>query len=462
MDSTPENTSIDEPVVAPAGQIPRDEAVAQQIEEIPAAEGAVVLENLPYAEAAEVAEYLDPDTAGRILAEMDPQAAAHVLDGMEAPEASMVVASMDPDDRVDILEHVSDTVHEAIVKELDPEDRADVALLEQYPPDSAGGIMTTQVTSLPEEYTVEQAISELRRLHEQYEQMFYAYVVDRRRHLIGVLSMRDLILSKPDRRISQIMHTEVARVPTHMDQEHVARLMRRDNYLAVPVVDDFNRLVGIITADDIVDVIQEEATEDLQKMFGAGAEERLSSPLKYSFRHRIGWLEVNLLTAIVAAWVISHFGATIQQLPMLAAFIALVAAVSGTAGAQSLSVAIRGIAISERKRGALWSALRREAMLGLLCGALVGLTLLIPAGLGLFGRMSQNYNAWGLAAVVAIALTINHVIACVTGVLIPYVMRQLRVDPVQSAAIWSTTVADCCSFLVTLGIARLCLGWLLR
>ena len=270
------------------------------------------LKRLSFADAADVAEYLDPDTAGRIFAEMDPQDAAHVVDGMESAEASMVLASMDPDDRVDVLEHVSDSVHDAIVKEFNAEDRAEVHLLEQYPPDSAGGIMTTQVTSLTENLTIAEAIVELRRLNEEYEQMFYVYVIDSRRHLIGVLSMRDLILSKPEKKLHQIMRTEVSRVPVLMDQERVAQLMRRNKYLAMPVVDDYNRLVGLITVDDIVDVMEEEATEDVQKMFGAGAEERLASPWTYSFRKRIGWLEVNLATAILAAWVISWFESTIS------------------------------------------------------------------------------------------------------------------------------------------------------
>ena len=198
--------SIDERSSARPSAIPRDEAVAQQIEEIPASEGADVLENLSYEDAADVAEYLDPQTAGRIFAEMSPQAAAHVVDDMEAPEASMVLAAMDPDDRVDVLEHVSSTAHAAIVKEFDADDRAEVQLLEQYAPDTAGGIMTTEVTSLDENLSVGAAINEIRRLNEEFEQLFYVYVIDARKHLIGVLSMRDLILSKPDRKLHQIMH----------------------------------------------------------------------------------------------------------------------------------------------------------------------------------------------------------------------------------------------------------------
>src|SRR5579859_6239251 len=180
---------------ARAGEQP--ESVANRIEEIPAADGADVLEVMPAAAAADVAEYLDPDTAGRILSEMDPELAASVLTDMEPPEASMVVAAMAPDDAVDVLEYLPARVHDAIVGEMEPDEAAEVRNLERYPRDTAGGIMTPEVTALAEDLTVEQAIDELRRLNETLEQMFYVYVVDQRSHLVGVLSMRDLILARP-------------------------------------------------------------------------------------------------------------------------------------------------------------------------------------------------------------------------------------------------------------------------
>jgi magnesium transporter len=230
-----------------------DEDVAHRIEEIPADEGAAILGNLSPEKAADVAEYLDPDTAGRILSEMDPTAAGAVVSDMEAAEASMVLAAMDPDDAVDVLEHVEDRLHDEIVREMDPEDAEDVLALEKFPPDTAGGIMTSQVTALYEYLHVEDAIQTLRRLNEELEQMFYVYVIDRRGHLVGVLSMRDLILAKPTTLLRDIMRNKVTSVPVTMDQEHVARLMRKNGYLAMPVVDERNRLVGLVTIDDIAD-----------------------------------------------------------------------------------------------------------------------------------------------------------------------------------------------------------------
>ena len=180
--------------------------VATRIEEIPAADGADVLEVMSAEQAADVAEYLDPDTAGRILSEMDPALAASVLSDMEPPEASMVVAAMAPDDAVDVLEHLPARYTTRSSARWSPPRRRKSVKLEQYPPDTAGGIMTSEVTALSEDLTVEQAIEELRRLSEELEQMFYVYVVDRRNHLVGVLSMRDLILAQPDRQLQDYAH----------------------------------------------------------------------------------------------------------------------------------------------------------------------------------------------------------------------------------------------------------------
>ena len=433
------------------------DAVAERIEDIPAADGADVLEEMPAARAADVAQYLDPDTAGRILSEMDPMLAAGVLTDMDPPEASMVVSAMRPDDAVDVLEHLPARVHDAIVGEMEPEEAEEVRQLEKYPPDTAGGIMSPEVTALSENLTVHQAIEELRRLSEELEQMFYVYVIDTRRHLLGVLSMRDLILARPDRRLGQIMRTEVASVPVTMDQEQVARIMQRNNYLAMPVVDERHRLIGIVTADDVADVIQEEATEDLQKMFGAGAEERLLSPWTFSFRKRIWWLEVNLATAFLAAWVISRFDNVIALLPILAAWQSIVSGMGGNAGAQALAVAIRGIAMGESAPSLIGRVLYREFLVGLLEGVAIGFTCWLCAAAGIFG-----YHAHPIAIglIVFMALLFNHINACVTGVLIPFAMKRFGFDPAQSSTIFATTFTDCGGFFATLWLAERFMQWL--
>jgi magnesium transporter len=431
--------------------------VARRIEEIPAADGATVLNNLSSERAADVAEYLDPQTAGRILAQMDPNQAASVISGMETPEASMVLQSMDPDDRVDVLEHVTGKLHDELLLEMDAVEAAEVRNLEQYPPDTAGGIMTTEVTALYEHLTVENAITTLRRLNEELEQMFYVYVIDSRKHLVGVLSMRDLIFARPDSRLRQIMIPNVRSVPATMDQEEVAKLVRKFGYLAVPVVDELGRLLGLITLDDVVDVLQEEATEDVQKMFGAGAEERLSSPWQYSFRKRIWWLEVNLATAFLAAWVISRFDDVIAALPVLAAYESIVSGMGGNAGAQALAVAIRGMALGESGVSLIWKVLYREALVGLFAGVTVGATTWLCAVCGVFGFSQYNGRPILVGFVIFLALTFNHVNACTTGAMLPFLMKKCGFDPAQSATIFATTFTDCGGFFATLWLAKVIL-----
>jgi magnesium transporter len=423
---------------------------AHTIEEVPDADGAQLLADLTPAEAAQVAEFLDPETAGHVLSRMEHGAAAAVINAMEVEEAAMVLAEIPPDDRVDVLAHVEPARREQLLGEMSAADAAEVRQLRQYPPDSAGGIMTPDVTALPIDLTTQGAIEELRRLNETLEQMFYVYVVDKAGRLVGVLSMRDLILAKPDRKVADIMRRNVVSVPATMDQEEVARLIRKYKYLAVPVTDSRNRLLGIITVDDVVDVIQDEATEDVQKMAGAGAEERLTSPWDFSFKKRIWWLEVNLATAFMAAAVIALFQDVFQKFAILAAYQTVVSGMGGNASAQAMAVAIRGIALGEVDKSLLFQILRREFLVGLISGVVIGTTTAVIA-------VSFNYPNHGilLGVIVFLALIINHTMACVSGVTIPFVMKWLGFDPAQSATIFATTVTDCCGFFSTLGLASI-------
>src|SRR5438045_2826187 len=456
MDRDPkENNEQEKTAEAQAETAPSDpdRDVAQRIEELTPTDGAEVLRALPRELSADVTEYLDPNTAADVLSEMDPAQAAAVISRMEPPEASMVLSAMEPDDRVDILEHISGPLHDQLLGEMTAAEAAETRDLEQYPRDSAGGIMTPDVTALNEELTVGQAIEELRRLNEQLEQMFYVYVVDKRGHLVGVLSMRDLIMSRPERKLSQIMRPNVMAVPATMDQEEVARVFRDRNYLAMPVVDARNKLLGIITVDDVMDVIQEEATEDLQKMFGAGVEERLTSPWHFSFRKRVGWLIVNLATAFLAGWVVSLFDTTISKLTVLAVYMPIVAGMGGNTSAQAMSVAIRRLATGRVDGAMLRHIIIRETLVGILTGIAIGA---ITAGVAMLWQGSP----W-LGLVVALALIINHTLASISGAGIPMLMKKLGFDPAQSATIFATTVTDIAGFFSLLGLAYLFMKYLI-
>jgi magnesium transporter len=224
----------------------------------------------------------------------------------------------------------------------------------------------------------------------------------------------------------------------------------------MPVVDEQNKLIGLITLDDVVEILQDEATEDVQKMFGAGADERLSSPWQFSFKKRVWWLEVNLGTAFLAAAVVSMFTKTIEALPILAAYQTIVSGMGGNAGAQAMAVAIRGIAVGEAKGNILRRVLMREFMVGLCSGVVIGITT------GFIATVF-NYSHHGimLGLVVCIALLLNHINACVTGVSIPFIMKKLGFDPAQSATIFATTFTDCGGFFACLGLAKLAMPWLI-
>lgn len=443
-------------VIAEAQPLDEPRAIAQRIEEMAPADAAVVLGELPPDRAAAVAEYLDPETAARIMAKMDAAAAAVVMSAMNAPEASSVLEHMNPDDRVDILDNVAEPVHDELVGEMNQEEADDVRALEQYPPDTAGGIMTSEVTALYEYLSVDDAVTLLRKLHEELEQMFYVYVIDRRKHLVGVLSMRDLILARPERRLRDIMIPNVRSVPATMDQEQVAQLMRKYGYLAVPVVDAQNKLVGLITLDDVVDVLQDEATEDVQKMFGAGAEERLNSPWHFSFKKRVWWLIVNLGTAFMAAAVVGLFKDTIARLAILAAYMPIVAGMGGNASAQAMAVSVRGLAIGVVDRALLRHVIIAQTLVGLATGIIIGV---ITMAIALLFRPEylDTMMTLRLGLVVCLSLVFNHTLACTTGAAIPFIMKRMGFDPAQSATIFATTVTDVAGFFALLGLAQMLL-----
>ncbi|MEM8875743.1 MAG: magnesium transporter [Planctomycetota bacterium] len=429
--------------------------VAEAVSDLPDADGALLLEAVNDERAADIVGHMEPADIAGVLAEMESVDAGRLLADMATGEAAAVLHEMDPDDRVDILEHLDEQLHDAVIDLMAPEDQEEIRTLERFEPDTAGGIMTTEVTKLYEQLDVADAIETLRAQADELEMMFYSYVIDRRGHLVGVLSMRDLILSKPERKLADIMRPNVTALPASMDQEEVATLFRKYNYLAMPVVDERNRLIGLVTVDDVVDVLQEEATEDVQVLFGAGAEERLASPWTFSFKSRTPWLVVNLATAFAAAFVVAMFEDIITKLAVLAAFMPIVAGMGGNASAQAMAVAVRGIGAGNVDRKLLRHVLQRETLVGLFTGLIIGvLTGVIALVWGWRGGAGA---AMMLGLVVFAALVINHTLACISGAGIPFIMKRLGFDPAQSATIFATTVTDVVGFFALLGLAALVL-----
>jgi magnesium transporter len=440
-----------EPQITPDRAADHSQAVAERLEEIHPADGAEVMRALPQDQAADVAEYLDPHTAADVLAAMDPILAASVIVDMELPEAAMVLEAMNPDDRVDVMAHLPRALREQLISEMDASDAAEVRQLEQYPPDTAGGIMTTQVTALFEYLTVDNAITLLRRLNEEFEQIYYVYVIDRRHHLVGVLSMRDLILAKPDTALRDIMKGDILSVPVTMDQEEVARVMRRHGYLALPVVDQRNRLVGLITADDIGDVAEEEATEDMHKLGGMEAldEPYTSVSIWTMFRKRGVWLSVLFVGQMFTATVIEGFEERLAQALLLMAFVPLIISSGGNSGSQATSLIIRAMALGEVRLADWWRVMRREAVCALLLGLWLGiLGILRVAFWHWFGW--TDYTAFYIFVGFTVGTALVGVVlwGSLVGSMLPFVLRRIGLDPATSSAPFVATLVDVTGLII--------------
>jgi magnesium transporter len=416
-----------------ASEHPAD--VAEFVQALPPEQGADILAAMPPAVAGEALGEMDAKDAERYVADMHPQAAAGA------------VGLMAPDDAADLLGELSEQHRERILAELPTTDRAELEQLLKYPAESAGGIMSPEVTALPDHLTVPQAIARLRRIAGESEQIYYTYVVDDANRLVGVLSLRDLILAPEDQRINEIMIGDVVTVPAMMDREEVARLLSKYGYFALPVIDAQQRLLGIVTVDDVVGIIQEEATEDMQRMVGAGGDERVNSPVPFVLRRRIPWLVLNLGTAFLAAFVVGAFEQTLKSLTALAVLLPIVAGQAGNTGLQSMAVMIRGIATGETRGLALAWVLLREAGIGLGAGLLIGVT----CALGCFLWRREL----GLSIVLGSAMIGCMLLATISGALIPWLMKRLGLDPAQSAGIVLTTITDVSGFAIFLGLGSL-------
>ncbi|HMO54881.1 MAG TPA: magnesium transporter, partial [Tepidiformaceae bacterium] len=306
-------------------------------------------------------------------------------------------------------------------------------------------IMSRGYIALHDSISVQQAIDYLRVLRPSSDRAYYLYVVDSDGRLVGTASLRDLIISAPRTPLSEITQRDIHAVATGTDQEEAARTLQKYNLLAVPVVDDEGRLEGVMTADDLIDVLQEEATEDMYRMVGLDEHERIFSPVQTSVRRRLPWMLVNLVTAFVAAATVGIFDGTIEQAAVLALFMPVVAGMGGNAGTQTATIAVRSIALGDLRVRDIFRACRKEILVAMSNGLAVG----CAAGLGSY-LWKQNTT---LSMVLCAALFLNICFATLAGVLIPLGLKAARVDPALAANIFVTTVTDVMGFAIFLGLA---------
>ena len=380
------------------------------------------------------------------LSELGPEAGAALLRERTAEEIGKLAQELPSDDAAALIDYLPEELSAAVLELLQKRPAGgDVGDLLDYAEQTAGRIMNPKVFALAEDMTASESITALQGSRD-VEVVFYLYVIDARRHLVGVVSLRRLLLVSPETPLKRIMTTDLISVRVDTDQEEVARLVASYNLLAIPVVDEENKLVGVITVDDVIDVIKDEATEDVYRLAGVTGDDRVFTPASESLRKRLPWLLVNLATAFLAASVVGMFKGTIDKVLALAIYMPVVAGMGGNAATQTLTVIVRGIALGELTWSNTRKALFKEAAVGIgngvACGALGALVAWF------FSRDPM------LGGILAMAMIINMFVAATAGTLIPLMLRALKVDPALASSVFITTLTDVFGFFSFLGLAK--------
>ncbi len=414
--------------------------IAEAIEGLPQATQLIAFRLLSKAEAIEVYEYLNSDVQQALIQEFKRQ---EVLD---------VVDQMSPDDRARMFDELPAKVVRRLVSQLSPKERQATAILLGYGEETAGRIMTPEYISLKENLTVSQTLERIRNLANASEVVYYLYVTDNSRRLTGIVSLRDLVIAAPDTTLTEIMTRDVVFVHTDTDREEVARTIQRYDIVAVPVVDSEERLVGVVTVDDIIDIIEQEATEDIYALGGVQSDKDnyFQTNLLTVARRRVVWLFVLLLTNTVTGAIIRSQEALLQQVVILAAFIPLLTGTGGNVGAQSSTVVIRGLNTDEIANMGAGKVIFREATAGILLGLILGSVATLWAYL-LQGSLA-------VAISVGISLVAIALLASVAGSALPFMFRSLGLDPALMSAPFITTAVDVLGVLIYFSIAKTILG----
>jgi magnesium transporter len=388
----------------------------------------------------------NPRLAMEALSELGPEKGAELLALRSADEIARLAQEIPSDDAAALIDHLPAELSQAVLGLIRPKAGGGVSELLEFPERTAGRLMNPNVFALAEDLSAGEAITALQAARD-VEMVFYLYVVDERRHLVGVVSLRLPLLVPPDTPLKRIMTTDVYSVRVDTDQEEVARQVASYNLLAIPVVDSENKLAGVITVDDVIDVIKDEATEDVFRLAGVSRADGVLTPPGESLKQRLPWLLVNLVTAFLAASVVGLFTNTITEWVILAAFMPVVAGMGGNAGTQTLAVIVRGLALGELTWSNARQALFKEGLVGIGNGLATGL-------LGALVAWAVSRD-WRIALILMAAMMINMFVAAIAGTLVPLGLRALKIDPALASSVFITTVTDMSGFLSFLGLATL-------
>jgi magnesium transporter len=427
------------------------DGVLGMAEVIGPAEWADLVPKLEPHEIAVLIQWLPDEEIAAILEELPPVEAARILRSLSANEAGQLLGEMDPDDAADVVELLPPSAADEILVRMSPEEAAEIRELGQYAPDTAGGIMTPAYVAVSKDATSAQAIAAIRRLVDEAETVNYVYVVDPERHLLGVLSLYRLILSPDDTPVEKLMAPSTVRVRASADQETAARLLTDRNLLAIPVVDDADHLVGIITEDDVADVIEAEATEDIERL---GGSQPLNLPYRLAsvpllVRKRVGWLMLLFIAQGYTGTVLKSFEGELASVVALSFFIPLLIGTGGNVGSQTVTLVVRAMALGEvAMRDISWLVFK-ELRVGLVMGLVMGVAAI---GQAWFLGVSSDIGTAVSIAVIAICAW-----AATVAAALPLVLRRLGVDPAVVSAPLISTLVDGTGLIIYFEIARLVL-----
>jgi magnesium transporter len=411
------------------------------------AEIASLLESLPQAQRELVWDLVDPELEGDVLVELNEEVRAGLIREMETEELVAATEGLELDDLADLLCELPEAVNQQVLRSLDAQDRERLNSVLAYEEDTAGGLMNTDTVSVRADVTVEVVLRYLRMRGELPDKTDRLFVVDRKDSYLGTVALTRLITDDPEKPVGDILDTEAPRIAPETNANEVARLFQDRDLVSAAVVDTDGKLLGRITVDDVVDVIREEAAHEVMAASGLRDEEDVFAAVLPSTRRRLVWLGINLVTAFLAAAVVSRFEGTIEKVAALAALMPIVASMGGIAGTQTVTLIIRGIALGQvewvNAKWLLWKEIAVGGLNGLLWAAIVGAVTIVW------------YGTWKISAIIAAATLINLLAAAAVGVLVPLLLRRMRIDPALSAGVILTTFTDCIGFATLLGLGAL-------
>jgi magnesium transporter len=423
-----------------------DAELEKVLQEYHASEIAILFEKLPAGAKEKIINILPAEIASEVIAEMhEEQDAGELLISLDPEKRSEIIEELDYDDATDIISQLDEDEQQEILEDLDQEDATNIRALLSYAEDTAGGLMNSEVIKINIKLDKKDALDEIIHQSEEMEEFYTIYVVNDNDILQGILSIKSIIKAPAHARVADLVNKDFVYVKADLDQEDVAGLISQYNLTTIPVVDDDMKLLGRVTVDDIMDVMEQESTEDILKISGVSEDEELSGNWKAAVKSRLPWLVINLGTAYLAASIIRHFDSTVSLLPQIAAYMTIIAGMGGNAATQSLAVTVRRISLSDLSDAQAYNTVIKEFLVGLLNGAANGLIVFLIA---LFYDADPM-----LGLVLFLAMTGNLVIAGLTGSSIPLVLKRVGIDPAVASSIIITTFTDCAGFLLPLWLA---------